>query len=63
MDTKQIAEQLGVSEKDVAAAVKQLAYRKAYNQRADVIEKRKVYNKLRQEKVKAALKLYDEMNK
>jgi Iap family predicted aminopeptidase len=47
MNTERTAEVLGVSEKEVRQAVKQIAYRKAYNKRPDVVAKRKEYMELR----------------
>ena len=48
-----------LSEKEIQQAIRQLAYRKAYNKRPEVVEKRKVYMKKRGERIKEALKLLE----
>lgn len=45
-----------ISEKDIARAIHSIAYRKAYNQRADVQRKRKEYNRVRSERIAIAVK-------
>jgi len=44
-----------ISQKEIQAAIRSIAYRKAYNARADVIAKRKLYSKTRAERIKLAL--------
>lgn len=52
----------GFSQKEVEQAVKQLAYRKMYNQRPDVVEKRKKYMKERNERIKEGLKILKQVS-
>lgn len=60
MTTQQVAQQLSVSVSEVERAVKQLAYRKSYNKRPDVVAKRKVYMAKRAVEQREALKLFRE---
>jgi DNA-binding MarR family transcriptional regulator len=48
-----IAKALGVSEPDVQKVIKQLAYRKTYNQKPEVKARRAAYNHSRQSAMKA----------
>lgn len=48
-----------LSEKEIQQAIRQLAYRKEYNKRPEVVEKRKLYMKKRGERIKEALKLME----
>lgn len=49
---RELATDLGMSLADVERYVKAQAYRKSYNQRADVQAKRRLYNQERAEKMK-----------
>ena len=44
-----------ISREDIVRAIKSLAYRKAYNLRPDVQQKRKEYNRTRSERIKIAM--------
>lgn len=55
---REIAQMTGVSEREVERVIKQLTYRKLYNKRPEVVERRKQYNKERQATMKEAMKLY-----
>lgn len=45
----------GITQKDIARAIKSIAYRKAYNQRADVRAARKEYSVERSRRIKMAM--------
>ena len=46
-NNERIAKQMGVSVEDVERMMKTLAYRKEYNSRPEVVEKRKQYARVR----------------
>ena len=47
----QLATSLGVSEKDIVACLKREQYRMEYNKRPAVVERRKAYNRQRNQKL------------
>ena len=59
MTTEAIAKELNVKTSEVERAIKQLAYRKEYNKRPEVVEKRKAYMRQRNLRIKEALQLLD----
>jgi predicted nucleotidyltransferase len=56
----EVAEKLGVEVAALEAIVRQLAQRKAYNGRPEVVAKRKAYNRQRAEETKVARRLLRE---
>ena len=57
MSNTELAKQLGVDVNTVESMLKTLAYRKSYNSRPDVVEKRKIYTKRRNERLSLLSKL------
>ncbi len=52
MNVKDLALQLGVSEKEIQSYLNKINYRKMYNLRPEVKERRAAYNKVRNDKIK-----------
>lgn len=57
MNNNELANKLGVSVNDVEKMVKTLAYRREYNSRPEVIERRKKYTRARNLKLSLLNKL------
>jgi hypothetical protein len=51
-DVQLLSQETGIAEAEVKTLLSQLAYRKAYNARPDVVAKRKRYNQERARKMK-----------
>jgi hypothetical protein len=60
MDTTELASVMGVTPREVERLVKSLRYRRGYNQREDVVAKRKVYNAKRAAEMRVMRKVVRE---
>lgn len=54
---QELAETLGMTEKQVLSTINSLKYRVEYNKRPSVVAARKLYNRRRQEDMKEAMEL------